>query len=137
MEMVPVQSSNVAAIGFEAGLMRVQFLDSATYEYLATAEEHGALMLAPSKGAHIAQHFRKRGTRVDAPQSKPERVWSRNMQTHEPDECCGPALNAALLAGLLDEATEWTHEVCGVEWRAQITGPVKHWQPHCPISILP
>jgi len=135
MEMVPVQSSNVAAIGFEAGLMRVQFLDGAVYEYQATEQEHADLMAAKSKGSHLAK-FRKRGTRVDKPTSKPERVWSRQMQTHDADECCGPKLSAALLAGLLDEETEWTHEECGVTWRAQVQGPVRHWQPVCPIQIL-
>lgn len=116
--------------------MLVRFHDGAEYEYPATEEAHARLMEAPSKGAHLAKHFRKLGKRIDAPTSKPERVWSRQMQTVEADECCGPKLNAALLAGLLDDLTEWTHDECGVTWRAEAVGAVRHWRPHCPIEVL-
>lgn len=136
MEMVPVESSNVAAVGFEAELMRVQFLDGAIYEYPATVEQHAAMMLAKSKGKYLAQHFRKTGSRVDAPTSKPERVWSRTLQGHEPDECCGEAIARALLSGKLDEAEEWTHEKCGMSWKAHTLAGQRHWIPDCPIEVL-
>lgn len=133
--MVPVESSNVAAIGFSDGTLRVQFLDGAAYEYPATEQEHADLMAAKSKGAHLAK-FRKRGTRVDPPTSKPERVWSRTLQGHEPDECCGEAIARALLSGKLDEAEEWTHEKCGMSWKAHDVAGQRHWIPDCPIEVL-
>ena len=38
MEMVPVVSSQVAAIGFENGVLRVQFSSGAEYEYTGVPE---------------------------------------------------------------------------------------------------
>ena len=58
------------------------------------------------------------------------------MQSFDHDECCSPALSAALLAGLLDEETEWTHEECGVTWKPRQVGELRHWVPECPIQIL-
>lgn len=53
------------------------------------------------------------------------------LDTFQEDECCGAALNAAALAGLLDEADEWTHEDCGQVWRAKMIGDMRHWAPAC------
>jgi len=58
------------------------------------------------------------------------------IQSHDDDACCGAALNAALLAGLLDEADEWTHEECGCVWRARVVGQVKHWRAHPQIEVI-
>lgn len=58
------------------------------------------------------------------------------LNTHEPDACCGEALNAALLAGLLDSTDTWVHEVCGEEWHAVMVGDVRHWHPHPLLEIF-
>jgi hypothetical protein len=57
----------------------------------------------------------------------------------EPDECCGAALSAALLAGLLDgwmAAKEWTHEECGTTWKVRQVGSVRHWTPQISIALV-
>jgi hypothetical protein len=58
------------------------------------------------------------------------------LQSHDHDECCSAALNAALLAGMLDEATEWTHEECGVTWKPQQVHGLRHWSAIHQILIL-
>lgn len=58
------------------------------------------------------------------------------LQTHDEDDCCAAALNAALLAGLLDDAEVWTHEDCGMEWYAHLVAPtVRHWSPRPVIRV--
>lgn len=138
MEMVAVESSNVAAIGYDTnnGLMRVEFKNGVVYSYPnVEPREHTALMGAVSKGAHLARQFRNRATREGRP-VKTEATWSRVLQSYDDDTCCGNALNAALLSGMLDEATSWVHDGCGVEWWAETIGTIKHWRPRCPVEVI-
>lgn len=63
--MIPVQSSNIASIGYdpESKLMHVEFKDGATYKlHGVEAEEYRQFMAAPSKGAHYHTHFKTRHT---------------------------------------------------------------------------
>jgi len=55
----------------------------------------------------------------------------------DPDECCGPALSAALLSGILEAVDEWTHEECGCRWKARTLGTVRHWYPINDIVVFP
>lgn len=60
MQMTPVTSSNVKAVGYDpAGrTMRVQF-NSGTYDYAdVPPEKHAALMEAESVGKHLNANFR-------------------------------------------------------------------------------
>lgn len=59
MEMTPVKSSNIIAIGYDAEKreIHVQFR-SGTYKYHdAPPEVHQALMNAESKGKHVQQNI--------------------------------------------------------------------------------
>jgi hypothetical protein len=60
MEMQPVESSNIKAIGHdpETSTLRVEFKNGGIYEFPASAEDHAALMASPSKGKHFYKHFR-------------------------------------------------------------------------------
>ena len=61
MEMRPVDSSNIKAIGYDPAtrVMRVEFHHGGSYEHRdVTSEEHEALMSASSKGSHYHRHFR-------------------------------------------------------------------------------
>jgi len=62
MEMVSVESSNIASVGFDPKqkLMRIQFIGGGLYEYAgATVEKHWQdLMAAASKGKHFTKHIR-------------------------------------------------------------------------------
>jgi len=59
MKMAPVKSSNIAAIGYENGVMHVQFVGGGTYVLSnVTPKEHADFMASPSKGSHYHAHFR-------------------------------------------------------------------------------
>jgi hypothetical protein len=77
--MTPVESSQIAAIGFADGKLRVQFKDrtkkdgtvvpGGVYEYDAPADAHETLMAAAlnpnqSTGGHFHQHIRNGGYTV-------------------------------------------------------------------------
>ena len=68
MKRAKVESSNVAAVGFDAvsSTLEVEFHNGSVYQYPGvTSDEHTALMGAKSVGKHFAQHFRGRScTRV-------------------------------------------------------------------------
>lgn len=74
--MTPVESSQIAAIGYADGVLRIRFRDrtkkdgtpvpGGTYEYDTPAEAHEALMTAAkdpeqSTGGHFHQHIRNGG----------------------------------------------------------------------------
>jgi hypothetical protein len=142
MELVPVESSNVAAIGYapEYQLMRVRFRDGSTYDYPATsAEAHQRIMNAPSKGKALAG---ARGIKIGP---VPETITLREpfvhqtqpLQTFESDECC-----AARIAKVLPlEGDRWICPKCGTEWRVTIYQldqgeGVKHWAPYEPLMVI-
>lgn len=57
MIMKPVSSSNVACIGFENGVLRVQFHNGYVYEYYNVPESvYKDFLHAPSKGQFV--HYR-------------------------------------------------------------------------------
>jgi hypothetical protein len=61
MEMKPVQSSNIEAVGYDPDTqtLAVQFNGGGVYHYAGvSAEAHKALVEAPSVGGHFHQHIR-------------------------------------------------------------------------------
>ena len=69
-QMVPVKSSNVAAVGYDATGLRVQFKDGATYVYAGVpADLHANLMGAESVGTFLASEIRGkfRATKIEIP----------------------------------------------------------------------
>lgn len=66
IQMKPVESTNIEAIGFEPGppaIMQIQFVGGGLYQYTAQNDavvksHYEAMMLAESKGRHFA-HVRK------------------------------------------------------------------------------
>ena len=64
MERVPVQSSNIASIGYDrdSSTLEVEFLNGLVYQYFAVPEEvFDGLMHAPSKGSFLDQYVKKAG----------------------------------------------------------------------------
>lgn len=62
MNMVPVSSSNLRAVGYDAAtqLLRVAFIDGGLYEYLSVpASVHAGLMSAGSHGSYFDAHIKK------------------------------------------------------------------------------
>ncbi len=59
----PVQSSNIAAVGFDQpkGLLAVQFKTGHIYHYAGVSEtDYAQLVDAPSKGKHFGTHIRSK-----------------------------------------------------------------------------
>ncbi|MET8542630.1 KTSC domain-containing protein [Kitasatospora sp. NPDC004799] len=66
MDLVPVQSSNLAAVGYESneGVLEVHFKNGAVYQYLnVPVLVHQGLMVASSKGGYLDRFVKKAGYR--------------------------------------------------------------------------
>lgn len=159
METYPVESTNVARIGYADGILRVEFHGGTTYDYRATPEEHAALMASPSKGRWVRRNlsFREavrleRKERADS-QSTPLLIKcaaavSEHSQSEgaaaprilhsfeQDDDCCGPRLAKAAESGKLDAIDLWTCPRCGCEYRAVMMETVKHWQQVSMIEVF-
>ncbi|MDE2104136.1 MAG: KTSC domain-containing protein [Patescibacteria group bacterium] len=62
-DMTPVQSSNLAAAGFEDGEVYVTFRSGGTYAYPGTEDDLAALLSAPSPGKWFAENLKGRSFR--------------------------------------------------------------------------
>ncbi len=131
METVPVESSNIARIGYADGMLRVEFQGGAIYDYRATAEEYAALMASPSKGRWVKENLGfRRAVRQEATTAKTPDIISpesRTLHFFEQDDCCAPRLTTAAEAGRLDRAESWTCPKCGCEYKASMVDGVKRW----------
>ncbi len=59
MQMIPVSSSNLAAVGYENGILHVRFNSGALYQYTGVpASIYQNLMNAASHGSYFAAHIR-------------------------------------------------------------------------------
>lgn len=61
MNRVPVSSSNLAAVGYDAATatLEVEFLDGSVYQYFdVPAHVHDALMGAPSHGVYFSSEIK-------------------------------------------------------------------------------
>ena len=64
MEMIPVASSNLAAVGYdyETSTLRIQFLKSGFYNYHGVpVEVYDGLLASASKGTYFDQFIKKGG----------------------------------------------------------------------------
>lgn len=67
MQRQPVESSNIASVGFEAGppaILEIEFIGGGVYQYRSTddavvKQQYEDLMAAQSKGRHFTQHIRR------------------------------------------------------------------------------
>ena len=61
MQLTPVKSSNIEAIGHAGTALRVQFKGGKVFEYPGvSAAEFNALHTAPSVGSHFGAHIRSK-----------------------------------------------------------------------------
>ena len=61
MDRIPVQSSNLAAIGYDSGteVLEVEFLNGSVYEYRNVSQSvYDGLMNAPSHGLYFNHEIR-------------------------------------------------------------------------------
>ncbi len=60
MNMIPVSSSNLSAVGYENGTLYVSFNSGSMYSYSGVPESvYNNLMSASSKGSYFATYIRK------------------------------------------------------------------------------
>ncbi|MDY3974244.1 KTSC domain-containing protein [uncultured Veillonella sp.] len=65
MKLFPVTSSNIAAIGYESGIIEVHFLNGAVYHYPnCTKALFESFLSASSKGKFLHQWLKGRGEYV-------------------------------------------------------------------------
>lgn len=63
MEMIPVNSSAIAAVGYDAAtrLMKIRFVEGNTYDFCGVPQRvFDELRAAPSKGRYYSEHIRDR-----------------------------------------------------------------------------
>lgn len=66
MQMQPVNSSAIAAVGHEGTTLRVQFTSGDTYEYQdVDADRFNALITAESPGRHFRTMQLEKGRKID------------------------------------------------------------------------
>jgi KTSC domain len=154
MQLTPIEnSSNVKAVGWEAGTLCVVFHDGARYQAPCTLEQFGALMASPSKGSFIHQNFTGKMTRSDwdaegaanqaaanlgpTPNYAVERV---HLSSYDHDPCCGASIQKALLSGELNKADWWACPKCGETWRPTLVQSeaaiTRHWTMRPYIEVL-
>ncbi|MDP4280182.1 MAG: KTSC domain-containing protein [Dehalococcoides mccartyi] len=64
MERIPVDSSNLASIGYDVAsfTLEVEFINGTIYQYSGVPEnEYNGLMSASSKGSYLNQQIKKAG----------------------------------------------------------------------------
>ncbi len=64
MERMPVESSNLASVGYDAisATLEIGFLNGSVYQYFGVPEQvHTGLINAPSKGTFLDQYVKKAG----------------------------------------------------------------------------
>ena len=64
MERIPVDSSNLASVGYDvaSSTLEIEFNSGAIYQYSGGPEnEYTGLMSASSKGSYFDQHIKKAG----------------------------------------------------------------------------
>lgn len=59
MHRIPVESSNIATIGFANGVLEIEFKSGSVYQYYnVPADVHSKIMLAESKGKYFNLHIK-------------------------------------------------------------------------------
>jgi KTSC domain-containing protein len=136
--MTAVESSNIAAIGFADGLMRVAFKNGNQYEYPGvTAEQHAAVMAAPSTGKAINALVAERAGVVQLKSGVVSPLASGGpIHSNQAEGCCAQHLNNASLSGALDKLEPFSCPKCGTEYRATAHGPLMLWQAQLDVLVF-
>jgi len=130
MELTSVDSSNIKAIGYENGLLRVLFHSGHFRDITdVTQELHAAFLAADSKGKFYARHFMGKA-------EVREEHTDHILNSHVEDECCDGPLNRALRSGSLDNVESWTCPKCGETWKVELIDGIRHWTPRPVIMVF-
>lgn len=138
--MIPVESSNVAAIGYQCPVMTVEYRDGSRYQYTTDEGTHAVLMASGSKGSELAALLKNgaivKGVKLNGPVRGAATVakyatvqTAIRINVTQAEGCCGVALNDASLGGQLGKADSFACNKCGTEYRPTMFGPLAHWEP--------
>ncbi len=138
MEMKPVESSNVAAIGYADNTLTVRFRNGSEYEYPGvTQQQYEDLMAAPSKGKALQGLVALRaGVTLKSKPAKEANVSGTLIHTTQADGCCGKHLNNASLSGVLDKMEPFSCPRCGTEYKPTAQGPLVLWEAQCSVMVF-
>ena len=137
MELTPVESSHIAAIGYlEADrVLLVRYKDGAFYAWRDfTADMWAALQGAPSKGAWLARQrdgiLISKGGNAGNP-STPERHGAEqtaplNVIDEDADKCCRK--NFLRFATNVSDMPKVTCDTCGTEMYPEMIGATRFWR---------
>ena len=135
MERTPVESSNLASVGYEAGMLEVQFRDGAVYQYHNVPPEvHTALLAAPSKGAFLSLYVANKFdlTANGKQQAAHPQVQDDPLTVFPPDRCCAKHFRRAKLS---PDVSIWECPRCGAAWQSVQLGAIRNWEPVIAIQI--
>ena len=127
MELIPVESSFIASAGYGSGTLRIVFKDGKTKDYRAKPEDFAGFLAAPSKGKWFHEWLKPAARVTSGDGIQPS--GDRTLHAVDEDKCCAKRLNAAIAAGSLDGKDTWICRRCGCEWKATMSGGLRHWQP--------
>ena len=137
MEMKPVDSSNIAAIGWEVDKLCVRFKDGAEYEYPGVTEKQYAdLMAAPSKGRALNGLIALRAGVTLKSAKKPEPSAGGPIHTSQAEGCCRKHINNASLSGKLDKLEPWECPKCGTIYAPKAHGPLISWEAQADVLVF-
>lgn len=88
---------------------------------------------AEKEAAQETQHSTSRAASGD--ESRPP-VIPLQPDTWMHDECCTKHLARALQGGMLAHSEHWLCPKCGTEWKVEMRGPVRYWEPVTAIEII-
>lgn len=83
MTLVPVKSSNLAAVGYDAKrqVLRVQFVNGSTYDYHGVEPElHEDLLAAPSIGGFFHREIRSKAAKSADERTGRQPYWFERLE---------------------------------------------------------
>lgn len=131
MIWLEVQSSNIAAIGYDADIatLGVRYKDGAVYvRPNVTATQYGALMTAPSKGKFLAA-MSGRAVRIEVMPhgNDAQPPGALNVIDEDADKCCRRAFSL-VDAAKFPERLQFMCGSCGTGFRSEMVGPNRYWR---------
>jgi hypothetical protein len=160
VELLPVQSSNVAAAGYLEvdQIMMVRYNDGALYAFPGvTAEAWASFEQAPSKGVWLKAWTDGGGQAPSLLQKQVVRPGTGGagaaidpaagasvstaasvslLQTYQDDDCCGRLLVRFLQTTAALQAVSWKCPKCEMEWTHRMHGSVRHWFPRVNTMVM-
>jgi hypothetical protein len=135
--MKPVQSSNIAAIGWEEDNLTVRFRDGKEYQYPGVTEKQYAdLMAAPSKGKALNGLIALRAGVALKSAKTPEVSKGGPIHTSQAEGCCSKHINNASLSGKLDKLEPWECPKCGTIYAPKAYGPLVNWEAQADVLVF-